>query len=245
MRNRLEMNDSKTEMIAFAPPHACLPALSITVGSEVHFSTPSVRNLGLVMDAYLSMDLHIAKTCQTGYFQLRTIRSVQHVLPTEALERLVHAFITVRLDYCNAVLVGISGKSLYKLQLLQNSAARVVSRTNKYEHITPVLKNLHWLPVKQRIDYKVLILAYKALHGLSPGYIADMLTRYTPTRTLRSKDSNLLVVPRVRLKAAGHRSFHFAAPVLWSNLPEKLRQCSSLSLFKSHLKTHLFNDAYS
>ena len=190
------------------------------------------------------MDRHVVKTCQAGYFQLRSIRSVQRALPPDALERLVHAFISARLDYCNAVLVGLPVKSLNKLQLLQNSAARVVSRTGKYEHITPVLKALHWLPVKQRIDYKILTMAYKALHGLAPGYIQDMVSQYIPTRTLRSQDANMLVVPRMRLKTVGQRTFGYAAPVLWNKLPERLRQSTSLSDFKCGLKTHLFGVAY-
>ena len=244
LRNRLKMNDSKTEVMVFAPPRARLPVLGVTVGSEVHQPATSVRNLGVVLDTYLSMDRHVVRTCQTGYFQLKSIRSVQRVLPPEALTRLVHAFITARIDYCNAVLVGITSKSLNKLQLLQNSAARVVSKTRKYEHITPVLKALHWLPVIQRIDYKVLILVFKALNGLSPGYITDMLMEYTPSRTLRSQDSNLLVVPRTRLKSAGQRSFHYAAPFLWNRLPKELRQCATLCNFKSSLKSHLFRVAY-
>ena len=245
LRNRLKMNDSKTEMMVFfAPPHAKLPVLSVSVGPEVHQPAASVRNLGLVMDTYLSMDLQVAKTCQTGYFQLRSIRSVQRVLPPDVLEKLVHAFITAHLDYCTSVLIGISTKALDKLQLLQNLAARVVTRTQKYDHIMPILKALHWLPVKKRIKYKVLILAYKAMHGLSRGYIADMLTKYTPTRTLRSQDDNRLVVPRVRLKTAGQRSFHYAAPVLWNNLLDHLQCCTSLSKFKCNIKTYLFGVAY-
>ena len=151
LRNRLKMNDSKTEMMVFALPRV----LSVSVVPEVHKPAASVRNLGLAMDTYLYMDLHVAKTCQIGYFQLRSIRSVQRVLPPDALDKLVHAFITTPLYYCNFVLIGISTKALDKLQLLQNSAARVVTRTQKYDHITPVVKALHWLPVKKRIGYKV------------------------------------------------------------------------------------------
>ena len=107
LTNKLKMNDSKTEMMVFAPPRAKLPVLSVSAGPEVHQPAASVRNLGLVMDTYLSMDLHVAKTCQTGYFQLRSIRSMQRVLAPHAFEKLVHAFITARLDYCNSVLIGI------------------------------------------------------------------------------------------------------------------------------------------
>jgi exonuclease III len=245
IKNRLKMNDSKTEMIIFAPPRAKIPNLSITVGTAGHQSADSVRNLGVLLDKNLAMDVHIKRVCQLAYFQLRTIRTVQQVLSPDALERLVHAFVTARLDYCNSILYGIPEASVKKLQLVQNSAARLVSKTHKYEHITPVLKALHWLPVSQRIDFKVLILTYKALNGLAPSYIANMLQEYRPARTLRTTDCNLLVVPRARLKTAGQRSFHYAAPHLWNHLPNALRRCSSFNMFKSSLKTHLFNVAYS
>ena len=114
-----QTNDSKTEMMVFAPPRAKLPVLSVSVGPEVHQPAASVRNLGLIINTYLSIDLYVAKTCQTGYFQLRSIRSVQRVLPPNALEKLVHAFITARLDYCNSVLIRISTTVLDKLQLLK------------------------------------------------------------------------------------------------------------------------------
>ena len=93
LRNKLKMNDSKTEMIVFAPPRVTIPDLSVSVGSDVHHPVTLVKNLGVCMDTYLSMDRHVVKTCQAGYFQLRSIRSVQRALPPDALERLVHAFI--------------------------------------------------------------------------------------------------------------------------------------------------------
>ena len=245
LRNRLKMNDSKTEMMVFASPRVKLPTLSVAVGVASHQPAGQVRNLGVTLDVHLNMEAHVKRVCQVSYFQLKTIRTVQNVLSPEALERLVHAFVTARLDYCNSILVGIPDAAIQKLQLLQNSAARLVSKTGRYEHITPVLKALHWLPVKYRIEFKIIILTYKALHELAPPYIRNMLQMYHPTRTLRSAGSNLLLIPQVRLKTFGRRSFHYAAPTLWNQLPDKLRHCHSISSFKSILKTHLFNIAFS
>jgi len=142
LRNRLKMNDSKTEMIVFASPRVKLSDFSIAVGTQSHQPVGQVRNLGVTLDVHLTMEAHIKRVCQVSYFQLKTIRTIQSVLSPEALERLVHAFVTARLDYCNSILVGIPDAAVRKLQLLQNSAARLVSKTGRYEHITPILKAL-------------------------------------------------------------------------------------------------------
>ncbi len=119
------------------------------------------------------------------------------MLSVSDAEKLVHAFMTSRLDYCNALLGGCPASSINKLQIVQNAAARVLTRSRKYDHITPILQSLHWLPIKFRISYKILLLAYKALNDLAPAYLTNLLSRYKPTRSLRSQNSGLLVVPRI------------------------------------------------
>ena len=131
-----------------------------------------------------------------------------------------------------------------QLQKRQNHAARVITQWRKYDHITPVLVDLHWLPVKQRIDFKILLLTYNALNGLAPAYIRELLTPYTPARTLRSMDNNLLEPPKCRLEYFGKRSFAAAAPVLWNDLPLHIKQSPSVDIFKSRIKTRLFQLAY-
>ncbi len=168
---------------------------------------------------------------------------MRNMLSVSDAEKLVHAFMTSRLDYCNALLSGCPASSINKLQIVQNAAARVLTRSRKYDHITPILQSLHWLPIKFRISYKILLLAYKALNDLAPAYLTSLLSCYNPTRSLRSQNSGLLVVPRIAKSTKGGRTFSYLAPKLWNSLPDNVRGSDTLSLFKSRLKTHLFSQA--
>ncbi len=147
-------------------------------------------------------------------------------------------------NYCNALLGGCPASSINKLQVVQNAAARVLTRSRKYDHITPILQSLHWLPIKYCISYKILLLTYKALNGLAPAYLTSLLSRYNPSRSLRSQNSGLLVVPRIAKSTKGGRAFSYLAPKLWNSLPDNVRGSDTLSLFKSRLKTHLFSQAF-
>ncbi|KAJ0008550.1 hypothetical protein NQD34_015965 [Periophthalmus magnuspinnatus] len=130
------------------------------------------------------------------------------------------------------------------LQLVQNAAARVLTGTKRRDHISPVLKYLHWLPVELRIKFKVLLLTYKALNGMAPSYLQDAIVPYQPNRALRSQNSGLLVVPRVSKSTVGGRAFSYQAPVLWNQLPADVKQAPTVSVFKTRLKTFLFGIAY-
>ena len=156
----------------------------------------------------------------------------------------MHAFISSRLDYCNGLYTTLSRSSLSRLQLVQNTAARILTNTPRRSHITPVLMGLHWLPIKARIDFKILLITFKALHGLAPVYILDLLPPKQNKRALRSSDKGLLEVPATNLKTKGDRAFAAVAPTLWNALPLPLKNAVSVERFKSMLKTHLFRQHF-
>ncbi len=160
-------------------------------------TSSTVKNLGFILDSNLSFENHISHVTKTAFFHRINTAELWNMLSVSDAEKLVHAFMTSRLDYCNALLGGCSASSINKLQIVQNAAARVLTRSRKYDHITPILQSLHWLPIKFHISYIILLLAYKALNGLAPVYLTNLLSRYNPTHSLRSQNYGLLVVPRI------------------------------------------------
>ena len=204
-----------------------------------------VTSLGVVLDSDLSFEPHINKITKSSFFRLRNINKVRDLASQQDAETLVHAFVTSGLDYCNALFSGLPKKLIDKLQLIQNSAARILTRTRRREHIRPVLAGLHWLPVSHRIDFKILLTVFKAQHGLAPSYISDMLSFYDPARALRSTDAKLLRTPTPPRKKIGDAAFVCYAPKRWNALPIDIRSATTIDSFKKQLKTHLFTLAYS
>ena len=245
--NKLKLNDRETEFILLGRRNhlADTPLQHLSTGDSSAEPSSVIRNLGVFFDQELSMKSHISSVCRTAYFHLRNVARTRKFITDDAAKSLVHAFITSRIDYCNSLLFGVPQSSLAKLQHVQNSAARLVMRKKKYDHITPTLVDLHWLPVAHRIKFKLLLLIFKSLHGMSPGYICDLLQPYHPPRALRSADASLLQVPLTRLVTCGDRAFSVSGPKLWNSLPSNLRNSSNLFSFKSGLKTHLFKEAFS
>ena len=139
-------------------------------------TSSAVRNLGAWFDPELTMNTHVNKLCSAAYFHLYNLRRIRKYLTQQTCEKLVHAFVTSRIDYCNSLLYGLPAKQLNKIQRVQNTAARIIFRLPKFCHITPTLFSLHWLPVRYRIDFKICLLTFKAIHGFAPSYLCELIT---------------------------------------------------------------------
>jgi len=244
--NMLKLNDSKTEFLVVGSKHSRvnLDISSISIGDATVPAVTSARNIGAVMDNKLTMADHVSSVCKSAYAHLRNIAQIRRYLTQDATATLIHSLVTSRLDNLNSLLFGLPDNVTAKLQRIQNHAAKVVVRKNKYDHVTPIMQSLHWLPVLYRIEYKILLITHKCLHGIAPEYLASRLQKYVPGRALRSADQYLLVERRANLRSYGDRSFSVAAPKLWNNLPLDLRKCDSLISFKAQLKTFLFKKAF-
>ena len=245
--NGLRLNPDKTEVLRVgAPTVGCLGNF-LTFGGATLPAKDGVRSLGIHLDPALTMESQVASVVRTAFYHLRRIAQLRPYLEVGALTTLVHALVISRLDHCNALYVGLPLRLLRKLQVVQNAAARLLSGVKRYQHISPTLAALHWLPIRFRIDFKVLMLTYKALNGLGPRYLAERLFPPSSTRVTRASQEVRLrsLTPReARKEKTRNRAFSAVAPRLWNNLPPDIRAAPSLGTFKKQLKTLMYRQAF-
>jgi hypothetical protein len=248
-QNMLCNNGDKTELLIIGSVHKLkqLDISSINVDNMEIKALSNVRNLGVIFDKHMSMEKHINKMCQNAYFNIRNISKIRNCLNKEEAKTAVNALVTPHLDYGNGLLYGITKKLENKLQMAQNSAVRVIERIKGYESITQYRKDLHWLPIPARIEYKLLTTAWKSLNDQAPEYLKSLIHRESSSHhNLRSNNKVLLSIPSNIRNANKYesRAFSRSAPKLWNNLPEQLQTTKTLVTFKKNLKTHLFSKFY-
>lgn len=244
--NKLKLNTEKTEFLVIGSAHALKShsGLTLKVGSSVVKSVNAVRNLGVVMDNTLSMVDQVKGLCRTLNYQLRNIARIRRFLNEESCHHVVRSLVSSRLDYGNSLLAGTTDSHFTQLQRIQNKAARLIFGVKRREHITPYLDELHWLPVKQRVHFKLLVIMYQCVNGTAPSYLSDGISLLNPPnserRTLRSsQDRTRLYIPKTR-KSIGDQAYSVIGPRLWNSLPTSIREASSLAIFKRLIKRHLF-----
>ena len=242
----LKMNSDKTEVLVIRPKNSkvALQLPSLTVGNTCVTPSEHCRNIGVIMDSHATMQRHVNATCRGAYFHLRNIARIKNCLDNIALKDIIRSLITTKLDYSNSLLYGLPQYIINKLQHVQNSAAHLITGTRKRDHIMPVLKSLHWLPIYQRTKFKILLLVHKAIKKGNPIYLQELLHHYVPTQSLRSSQSNLLVVPMSKSRTYHDRAFSIAGPKVWNSLPAEIKDIDSTASFKAQLKTFLFNETY-
>ena len=238
-QNMLRSNAERTEVMLFTSRFTKTPNIEkLFFDSTVIELTEKVRDLGVILHKNLTPTYHINETYRKATNAIRSIGRIRKYLTNKNLKLLVNALVISRLDYCNSILYGLPKRELDKLQRVQNTAARLITGTKQCDHIKPAFQKLHCLPVESRIIFKVILITFKILHGLSPAYLSSLLQEYHPPRSLRSSSKSLLTVPTMNSVTYGERAFSFLT------LPHSLKNAASLSSFKSALKTFLFRKFY-
>ena len=242
LMNKLKLNAEKTEYITFISPFQLkkFGLFDIQVGDVTISPVKAVRNLGAYMNTHSTTSAQVDAICKKCNYHLRRIGSIRRYLTRDIVQGVVVALILSNIDYCNALLCGGPANQVTRLQKLQNRAARLVTRSPSDCRITPILMDLHWLPVAARIHYKIVLIVYKALHGQAPQYLATLLQPRTRDPRLRQiYDKTDLDTP-IPVRAGTRLAFGIAGPTQWNKIPADIRHCGSLILFKQKLKTHYF-----
>ena len=245
--NKLKMNCDKTEVM-LCGTRAKLKNIdtdSIVVCNDLISLSSNVRNLGFFFDQNFNLNVHISQIRKSCYFEIRRISHLRPFIDEKSTIQLIISLVFSKLDYCNCLFYNMSEENFQKLQVVQNHCARLIKKAPKRSSATSLLKELHWLPIKFRVSYKVALFVFKCLNDDSfPSYLKDLISVYTPSRTLRSSDKFLLFKPTVKLATFGEKSFYFSAPDVWNSLPYDLRSCTLFSTFKKKLKTFFFRQAF-
>ena len=246
--NRLQLNSDKTEVLwcATGRRQHQLSTTALSIDGVQVSPVTSVRNLGIFIDADLVMRTHVQRTVSGCFAALRQLRQIRNSVPTATFQSLVVALVLSRLDYGNSVLIGLPIHLLRRLQSVQNTAARLIYRLRRFDHVTDALVSLHWLRVQERVVYKIAVLTFKVLHGIAPAYLGPIVrvTDLPGRQSLRSASTNRLVVPPFKLSTFGTRAFPVAGPRVWNSLPADVTSAPSLSTFRQRLKTYLFRQSF-
>jgi hypothetical protein len=246
--NKLKLNGDKTELLVSGTKHFLsklnsTPALS--VGSAKVSSSTYVKDLGVLIDQTLTMHNHISNVCSAANYAIKQLSSVRKFLNFPAAVQLVSSLVLSRLDYCNSLLYGLPDCELNRLQNVQNNAARMIFRRSRRHSVTPLLVQLHWLPIEYRVKYKIAVFAFQKFHDGLPSYLSSLLkVERKAVNTRSSLEKRLEPLTNPRTKTHGDRMFTVSASVIWNDLPRALRESDTLTQFKSRLKTHYFRVAF-
>ncbi len=233
--NKLKLNGDKTEFLHFYPDlrHSRSDLTeAINIGSDNISAGTKAKNLGVIFDSDFNPNSHITFVCKSANYQLYKISRIKTCLTPDALKTAIHSLIASTIDYCNCLLSALSKYQVDRLQHIMNCVARIISGTYKFEHITPVLRTLYWLPVEFLIMFKIACLVYKLLRSQAPSYLAPAIEHYQPAKSLRSASQDLLVVPKIRTRKYDTRSFAYVAPTIFNTLPHGVQQASTIDVFK-------------
>ena len=242
LHNGLLLNTTKTECVLFGTRAKLdtinIPAVTPFTGVTLELSK-SVRIMGVTLDNQLSMGRYVGEVVSACYYHIRALKHIRAALPLHVATSIAVSLILSKLDYCNSLLYDTSDQNIARLQRVQNTAARAVLQAGRREPSAPLLHRLHWLPIKQRIVYKIAVLTFQVLNTGQPHYLAELINRKLSQRVLRSTSQSLLSVPLTRLVSC-EAAFSAAAPAVWNSLSERVKSASSVEIFRRLCKTELF-----
>jgi hypothetical protein len=246
--NTLKMNCNKTEVTLFGSRYFLdkISTSFIKVGNVQVKAEPMLKHLGVWLDDTLTFKHHIKVKCQVAASNIRKISMIRAYIDINSAKQLASGLVLSHLDYSNSVLCGLPNTSIDMLQRIQNWAAKVVLRWSKLDSSSQALKYLHWLPIRERIDYKIACLVFKCLERSAPETLSDLIVPRQYTRATRASTTTnrQLVVPSVHKATFAARSFSVYGPQVWNSLPASLRNQLDYKIFKRSLKTFLFNRAF-
>jgi hypothetical protein len=248
LNNGLALNPTKSDVIQFVTGRGrerVPDVTSVAVSTATLQPSSTVKSLGVTLDQQLTFDQHVADVCKASYFHIRAFRHVRNSMPDDVAKTVACGIVGARLDYCNSLYAGMSVSNFNKLQRVQNTLARVVLRLGRTARSTPALKELHWLPVKYRVTYKLASLTFKIKQSGQPGYLRELLPDYKPAHDyyLRSLSKNLLNPDRFTLVLASH-GFSQSSSAVWNHLTDDVRTSATIETFKHRLKTELYKAAF-
>ena len=241
-RNALKLNEDKTEFVIFSTKNNLGDNQCLVVGTDKIEVSEYVKILGVTFDNRMTLQKHITNISRSVNIHIGKLNSIRRYLSDTAVRTLVQSIVIARLDYCNSVCAGLPMIRLQRLQLVQNSTARVIRQTKRYTSITPILNGLHWLSINKRCQFKILLLTFKSLNGCAPEYNCDVLNVYMPDKSLRSTAFTSLVPYRNRSIRLG-KLFGISAAKLWNDLPRNTQRADSITMF-NFFYFHFFSIRY-
>ena len=210
------------------------------LGKEI-LPSCSAKDLGVIVDSHLSFDEHVTEVVSKCIGSLCQINRVKHLFDRSTLITIINSLVFSKLFYCLSTWASTTKKNIARLQKVQNFAARIVTGARKYDHITPILKELHWLPVAKQLEVRDTLMAFKCIKGLAPPSLCNKFTTRSQVHNRNTRNNDKLNIPFFR-SATGQRSFSYRAAQLWNDLPEILTNIVSFNVFKNAIKRRALDE---
>jgi hypothetical protein len=243
--NMLKLNDGKSELLVISSRgqlNHLTPDTSIMVGGHELEAKSAVRNLGVMLDKHLSMEDNISKVMSKCFMNIKKIYRIRGFIDRNTTKILMNSLVLSHIDYCSALYKGIPNKSVKRLQRAQNAAARLIFQVDRRTDSKPLIQELNWLTVSQRIDYKCLLIGFKVINDLGPKYLSDLISMYDPVVDLRSSFNFNLNSVRCNRVTFGYRRFSVYLPPMWNSLPSDIKLAPTVQSFKKQIKEFIRNN---